>query len=203
MEEVWKDVVGYEGIYEVSSIGNVKSLNYYRKGTPRLLKLTVNVCGYPVFSAFKDGKKKQIKVHRAVAEAFLKKPDGKDVVDHINTIRNDNRVENLRWVTTAENCGNEITRKHHSDEKIGNTNGFKKGVFADGARTAIENKKRPVVCITTMETFGSIKDASRAMKQYGVNSGALGRTVKKLDGREHCGSIKKGEKTVRLEWRYA
>lgn len=117
--EIWKDVVGYEGRYQVSNYGRVRSVDCilkkkngkseFRKGC--LLKLIPNHQGYyQVFlGECGKGKRKRVSVHRLVAMAFIPNPNNKPVIDHINTIRNDNRVENLRWVTFSENNRNPIT----------------------------------------------------------------------------------------------
>lgn len=107
-EEIWKDIEGYEGLYQVSNIGRVKSLNYNRTGEEKILKLC-KVRGYLYVGLCKDGKNKSLKVHRLVATAFIPNPENKPNIDHINTIRTDNRVENLHWVTQRENVNNPIT----------------------------------------------------------------------------------------------
>lgn len=111
--EVWKDVVGYEGYYEVSSYGRVRSVGKYvnvairynnvryRKG--RVLKLNLKRNGYLTVDLSKDNKTKTISVHRIVAMAFLPMIEGKNVVNHINLNKLDNRVENLEWTTHKEN----------------------------------------------------------------------------------------------------
>lgn len=117
MEE-WRDIKGYEGLYQVSNLGRIKSLNHYieaTKGHPqlykgRLLKNWVHPkTHYMVTDLFKDGIRKHVKTHRLVAEAFIPNPDNKPFIDHINRDRLDNRVENLRWVTKTENMNNPLT----------------------------------------------------------------------------------------------
>ena len=107
MEEVWKDVAGYEGLYQVSNMGRVKSFVKNKAG--RILKGGGNMDGYKIvfFGSGKD--KKGFLVSRLVAQAFIPNPENKPCVDHINTVRDDNRVENLRWVTKKENSNNPIS----------------------------------------------------------------------------------------------
>lgn len=109
VNEIFKAVVGYEGLYEVSNKGNVKSLNYHLTKREGLLKPTKDRCGYLTVRLSKDSKTTKFLVHRLVAQAFIPNNDNKPVVDHINTDRTDNRVENLKWVTQQENCMNPIT----------------------------------------------------------------------------------------------
>jgi len=114
--EIWKPINGYEGLYEVSNLGNVRSLDRYietkkgkcfRKG--RMRKSFISNTGYKIVSLC--GKK--YLVHRLVANAFCENPDRErfNVVDHINTDTLDNRADNLRWCDTAGNLANPISRE--------------------------------------------------------------------------------------------
>lgn len=100
----WKDVPGYEGLYQVSEEGQVRSLP--RNGTVNYIKDKAQMTdkdGYKVVKLRKNNKPKMVKVHRLVALAFIERIDKKNIVDHINGLRSDNRVDNLRWVTAREN----------------------------------------------------------------------------------------------------
>ena len=114
-EEIWKPIKDFEGYYEVSNIGRVRSLNYRNTGKEKVLKNIECSNGYLIVNLTKNGKQKIFKVHRLVAEAFIPNPEGKPYIDHINTIRTDNRVSNLRWVTQKENCNNELSKKKYSE----------------------------------------------------------------------------------------
>ena len=102
MKEIFKDIPNYEGSYQVSNLGRVKSLKY---GKERILKPNLNKYGYLTVSLTKDSKTKTRKVHKLVAMAFLGHvPCGyKIVVNHINFIRHDNRAENLELDTNRNN----------------------------------------------------------------------------------------------------
>lgn len=118
--EIWKDIVGYEGLYQVSSLGNVKSLNYNHTGKEKVLSNVINSSGYCHVSLWKDKTKKVMKVHRLVAQTFISNPDNKDSVDHINGIRSDNRLENLRWTTPKENINYPLAKSHLHQSMINN-----------------------------------------------------------------------------------
>lgn len=114
MNEVWRDVVGYKGLYQVSNMGNVKSLNYRRTGKERALKPSFNTNGYLIIGLSKDGKKTTYKVHRLVAEAFIENPDNKSHICHINAIRADTRAENLCWASQKEIYNNSTAKGRRS-----------------------------------------------------------------------------------------
>lgn len=100
----WRDVVGYEGLYQVSNLGQVRSLP--RNGTrkePHVLQPNISRWGYYKLSLSKEDKLKYVVVHRLVAEAFLPNPDQKPCVNHIDCNKKNNNVSNLEWVTYKEN----------------------------------------------------------------------------------------------------
>lgn len=112
VNEIWRDIKGYEQLYQISNLGNVKSLNYNKTSKEKILKPN-NIKGYLIVGLYKNGKRKFYHVHRLVTEAFLPNPNNKPCIDHINADRTDNRVENLRWVTHKENNDNPITKNKH------------------------------------------------------------------------------------------
>ena len=111
--EIWKAIPNYEGLYEVSTMGRVRSLNRAtphprnktmllpRKG--KILKSGLDKYGYPVVTLCKDKITKTCKVHRLVAITYIPNPDDLPQIDHINAKKYDNRPENLRWCTTQQN----------------------------------------------------------------------------------------------------
>lgn len=107
-KEVWRDIEGYEGLYQVSNMGRVKSLGrkdrFGRVIKERILEPAVTHNGYLRVGLHIDGKRKMLRVHRLVCEAFHENPDNKSEVNHVNEDKTDNRACNLEWSTRTENC---------------------------------------------------------------------------------------------------
>lgn len=114
MEEEWRDIKGYEGYYQVSNFGNVKSLERVvcdgSIRASRIVKNRLDDKGYYHVNLRKDLINKTAKVHQLVARAFIQNPEDKKWIDHINTIRTDNHIDNLRWVTPKENYHNKLSK---------------------------------------------------------------------------------------------
>jgi hypothetical protein len=110
MNEIFKPIKGYEGLYEVSNLGNVKSLERYVNNKHNtlsfhkelILKNVKDNNGYYIVGLHKNGMIKN-GIHRLVAESFIPNPGNKKTVNHKNGIKTDNRVENLEWATYSEN----------------------------------------------------------------------------------------------------
>ena len=100
LNEIWRDIRGYEGIYQVSNFGRVKSLKRCRE---KILKPNLCTDGYLAVTLYRNGCRKNYLVHRLVAESFLPNIENKLFVDHINGNKIDNHLENLRWATPSEN----------------------------------------------------------------------------------------------------
>lgn len=126
MEEQWKPVKGYEGLYEVSNTGKVRSLKNSRHNVrkePLLKKQLLGSWGYPVVALCKDGKSIGTLVHRLVAEAFIPNPNGYDIINHKDEVKTNNLVENLEWCTykynnnygTAKERAVQTRRNNHND----------------------------------------------------------------------------------------
>lgn len=111
MKEYWRDVKGYEGFYQVSNVGRIRSLDRIvnsnhsnkRKSKGRILKATKDRYGYLYVVFCVRNKRKTEKVHRIVANSFIQNPQNKEQVNHLNEIKTDNRVQNLEWATASEN----------------------------------------------------------------------------------------------------
>ncbi len=110
IKELWKDVIDYEGLYKVSNIGRVRSVERYvkqhrgqqlKKG--KILKLGIDRGGYVTVKLSKDNKGRRPTVHRLVSQAFITNPDNKPEVNHIDGNKSNNHVYNLEWCTRSEN----------------------------------------------------------------------------------------------------
>lgn len=101
MEETWKNIKEYEGLYQVSNLGRVKSFAVYKQG--KILRPIRTHKGYLTVVLSKDKKEKRKRIHRLVAEEFIPNPKHKEQVNHINGNKTDNRINNLEWVTCQEN----------------------------------------------------------------------------------------------------
>ena len=122
--EVWKDIIGFEGLYQVSNLGTVKSLRKGLRGNKFLLRDKKLIgChdkdGYLKVNFYKDNKMKRFSIHRLVCIAFLPNIENKPFVNHINGIKTDNSIENLEWCTQSEN------EKHAWNMGLKNQNGVK------------------------------------------------------------------------------
>lgn len=136
--EIWKDVIGFEGLYQISSLGNVKSLQKNIILKPALTKKKY----YVVKLCFKNNSK-SIVVHRLVASAFITNPFNKPSVNHINGIKIDNVVENLEWCTNKENTIHAY--------KIG----LKKPCYKSVAQISLKGE--------IIKIYNSIKEAGRSL----------------------------------------
>lgn len=102
-KEIWKPVVGYENLYEVSNFGRVKSLNYNHSGKERILKSFTNKDGYLYVDLCKNGKRKKYRIHRLVAQAFMPNTDNLPCINHKDENKQNNNIDNLEWCTAKYN----------------------------------------------------------------------------------------------------
>ena len=137
MIEEWRPVVGYEGLYEVSNTGQVRSLDrfYYRLHKGKVLSPAKDRYGYLTVTLNCNGKSKTIKIHRLVAQAFIENPDNLPQVNHKDEDKTNNNVDNLEWCTAKYNV-NFGTRQ----ERYRNTM-LEKGHWSGLSREEYEKKR--------------------------------------------------------------
>lgn len=186
--EEWRPVVGFEESYEVSSYGNVrsktrtikistktgKSYNQTRRGEP--IKAFDDGHGYMHIRLRKDNKTYNTKVHRLVAKAFIPNPDKLPEVNHINGDKQDNRIENLEWVSASSNC-------LHAAYELCNT------------------KPRPktVLCVETGVIYRSCMDAQRDTGIHNTSISLAAREKEVVDSRGYKYKI---QTAGGFHWRY-
>lgn len=161
MNEIWKDIIGYEGLYQISNLGRVKSLGNSKSRKEKILKLTkkrVKKSTYYTVNLHKNGVVENFRVNRLVAQAFIPNPYNLSDVNHIDEDTLNNVVSNLEWLSHKDNC-NYGTRNTRMSES--NTNNPK--------------RSKQIVCIETGIIYPSIHEASRKLN---INYGNLCRALK-------------------------
>ena len=164
MKEIWKDVVGYEGLYQVSNLGNVKSVeremqnyrgNKFIKVSKPIGKF-INKYGYIRVTLYKNGIPRPFTVHRLVATAFIPNPMGLKDINHIDFNKKNNNIENLEWCSRSYNVKHAI--KHNPN-------------ILSGIMNHIEKCKRPIIQYTMQGEFvKEFPSARDAMKELGIHT---------------------------------
>jgi hypothetical protein len=103
IKEIWKDIKGFEGLYQASNFGNIRSLPMRYSPTINILKPRMGNWGYYFVTLYKENKAYQRVIHRLIAKTFIPNPENKPQTNHKNGNKLDNSVENLEWVTASEN----------------------------------------------------------------------------------------------------
>lgn len=144
IEEEWRDIAGYEGLYQVSNLGRVKSLNYRHTGKGKILKPDKNKYGYLQVTLYKNGKYNRRFVHRLVARMFIPNHKNLPQINHKDENKENNRIDNLEWCDAKYNI-NYGTRNERA------------------AKSLLNNKYRskPVLCVETGKVFSSAMEAER------------------------------------------
>lgn len=196
---MWKDIDGYEGYYQISDSGMVRTLDryvrridgYVQKRKARNTRMFINKDGYCKVKLNKDGKSKEFFVHRLVAQAFIENPDNKLEVNHIDFDRTNNRASNLEWVSHSENihktvdAGRHVTQLYdfsgENNPNYGNHilheryQRFPEEIEKLVHRGALNSKSRPV-CLTHKDTervFESMTECAAFLKQEFQVEGAI------------------------------
>ena len=202
MTEEWRDVVGYEGRYQVSNFGRVMSLGTGQTHKQKkILRTTTSRGKYLIVALTKDGKTKSHTVHRLVAMAFIPNGDKtRTQLDHIDGDSFNNRSDNLRWCTGKENCQNPITLKRVSESKKGELNPNHKSKLVGERREQFmrmirENHKRlmkPVEQFFNCKFVARYESAAEAENITGITSTNISRC---------CSGQRKT--AGKFEWRHA
>lgn len=172
--EIWKDIKGYEGLYQISNKGRIKALekistiksNNSFNGSKRvwsehILQSQLQKDGYIKACLYKDNKRKTVKVHRLVAEAFIDNPDNLPLVNHKDECKSNNNVENLEWCDYSYNV-----------------------------QYSAHKRCIKILCVTTGKIFNSSKEAKA---YYGIKD------HRGLTSSKYCGKDSEGNK---LEWKF-
>lgn len=186
-KEIWKDIQGYEGKYQVSSCGRVKSLprktkNQYGK-EEIIIKQRTDKDGYKRINLYKNGKRKTYLVHYLVAETFLENTNNYSEINHIDECKQNNFVENLEFCTHEYNINYGTRNKRQSKSRIGKYTG-KNSPHA-----------RKVQCINTGEIFKTVGDAAKWSKSDTSN------IIKQIKGKRKTAGKHPVTKEP-LQWKY-
>lgn len=164
MKEIWKDIEGYEGIYQVSNLGRIKSFDRHRKTMGegirlvkgKIIKHVKKGIGYAqVTLCDNNAIKKSVLVHRIIATAFIPNPDNLSQVNHKDSNRCNNTIDNLEWVSSRENQTHRYKKEIKASKYVGVQ--FRKNRNRWVSRTSIGGK---------MVTIGSFKDEHSAHLAY-------------------------------------
>ena len=166
MTETWKAIAGYEGLYEVSDLGRVKSLKY---GKERILKPGGDTHGYLQVILCKDGHVKKFKVHRLVAGAFIQNPNNLETVNHKDEVKTNNVASNLEWMSRADN-NNYGTRNKRIGEAISKVN----------INNPMLSKKVQMFDKKTGELLATFPSINEAARVTGIKSASISHCCTKI-----------------------
>ena len=141
MDEIWRDIKNYEGLYQVSNLGRVKSLNYRHTGREQILKPIKYNNDYLRINLWKNNKMKTHTIHRIVAQTFLDNPNNYPCINHIDENKTNNNITNLEWCTHEynNNYGTRIQR-------------------------TVESNSIPIYCLETNKIYKSAKECAKELK---------------------------------------
>lgn len=151
--EIFKDIEGYEGLYQISNLGNVKSLNYGRTGKEKILKPVKNKYGYLCVGLHKQEKLKTFNIHRLVAKVFIENPNNLPQVNHKDEDKTNNAVENLEFCTREYNLAYGTHNQRSAESRINHP-----------------KQSKQVLCVETGKIYPSTRDVAR---QLGFSQGNI------------------------------
>lgn len=157
MQEIWKDIKGYEGLYQVSNLGRIKSFHKYRT-TNRIMKPRLKR-GYYQIGLRKDSKRKWYSIHRLVAQAFILNSNNYPIINHKDGNKLNNNVDNLEWCTYSYNSKEAIRLGLAKPPKA------IKGELNPNSKKIIQYDKN----MNKIKIWGSIADASRELNICSCN----------------------------------
>lgn len=180
MEEVWKDVVGFEEAYQVSNFGRVRSKDRivvterykHRHERGKVLKLRKDKDGYFTFNAKWCGSNRHLKVHREVARCFVANTQNYPCIDHINGVRCDNRVENLRWCTNKQNANFELAKVNRRNAVLNSYKG-NDALRKLRAETFRKTKMKRVEVFDNGRSLGVFESQISAAEHLGVSQSLI------------------------------
>lgn len=174
-EEIWKDVLGFEGRYQVSNLGNVRSLNYRRRGYIKVLSPETDLNGYLCVTLYSGHCKQHRKmVHRLVGESHIPNPDNLPQINHKDEDKKNNRVENLEWCT----CKYNINYGTGHDKTV---------------KAALENQAFTVKCLEDGKWYRSAREAAKDKNTHHSNILRCCRKERYTAGNYHWDFIPKEE----------
>lgn len=160
MEEIWKDIEGYNGLYQVSNCGNVRSLDYGKTGEVRVLKTITNNSGYVQVGLHKEGNIKLCTIHRLVAQAFIPNPDNLPIVNHKDYVKTNNVSSNLEWCSYEYN-------NNYGDRNLRLSNSL------------TNNPKISILVLqlnlegNLIQEFPSVKEAARSLGKANISAASV------------------------------
>ena len=169
MEEVWKDIKGYEGKYQISSFGRVKTFRYRNSHKVGILKPQKNVRGYLIVDLKNHCNRKHFTIHRLVAQAFIPNPDNLPQVNHKDEDKTNNHVENLEWCTNEYNY-NYGTARERLSEKL---------------RSISKKARKPVICTDLDGNFIKEYESVSAVEEDGHSCGVVSMVCRGLLNKHH------------------
>ena len=140
MKEIWKDIEGYEGLYQVSNLGRVKSLGNNKLRKEKLLKPFKNEYGYLLVTLCKNSKNKKFKIHRLVASVFIENPNNYEEINHIEECKTNNNVINLEWCNHKYNMN-----------------------YGNCSKRSTEKRKKAIYCLENDTLFKSITECAKEL----------------------------------------